>query len=149
MKDNKKINKIKKQRGRSFEVHVKDLFKSHGFISHKIGSNSKDVPDVVSWDDHSKTVVAVEAKSTATNRAYVPKKQVQRCIDWVNEMGLYTEKFVILAFKFKGIGKYPNRRKVRYHYKIIPFAVAVSVSCNYDGICFSERQKIRLEDFVF
>jgi len=138
-------NKIKKQRGRSFEVHVKELFECHGFVSHKIGSNSHDVPDVVSWRDASKSVVAVEAKSTALNCAVVPKEQIQRCIDWVNEMGLYTDKYVILAFKFKG----NSTRKLRYYYKIFSFTTPVNISCNYQGKCFSGNKEVTLEEFVF
>lgn len=121
---------------------MKELFESHEFISHKIGSNSKDVPDVVAWNDTSKTVVAVEAKSTASNSCIVPAKQIQRCINWVNELGLYTEKFVILAFKFKAAGVKPNRRKLQYHYKIVPCnIISNNISCNYEGICSSDGKK--------
>lgn len=143
----KKINKLKKQRGRSFEVHIKELFDSHGFASYAIGSNSKDVPDIVAWHDKTKTVIAVEAKSTASKYCRVPTKQIQRCIDWVNELGLYDVKFVILAFKFKGLKK---KRELKYYYKIIEHSIFPgSISCNYDGICSSGGKNIQLEDFEF
>jgi len=141
-------NKLKKQRGRSFEVHIKEMFESHGFSSYAIGSNSKDVPDVVAWHDTSRTVVAVEAKSTASKYCLVPAKQIHRCVDFINDLGLYTKKFVILAFKFKSSSK--DKRKLKYHYKIIEYSIFLSnISCNYDGVCSVGGKRIQLEDFKF
>lgn len=140
-------NKLKKQRGRSFEVHIKEMFEAHDFTSYAIGSNSKDVPDVVAWHDDSKTVVAIEAKSTASKYCIVPAKQIQRCLDFVNDLGLYDEKYVILAFKFKGL---KNTRELKYYYKIIPFSIFPNrISCNYDGVCSAGGKKKQLEDFKF
>ncbi len=64
-------------------------------------------------------------------------------------MGLYTEKFVILAFKFKA-GVKPNKRKLRYYYKIMLYSIIFEdISCNYEGVCSSGGKKVSLGDFGF
>ena len=85
-------------------------------------------------------ILATECKSTSTDHCYVTEAQIQRCLDWVNEWELYTDKVVMLAFKFSekkrvGTGKYESRKKKEFlkvwNLKMKP----VDFSCGYDGFC--------------
>ncbi|MCZ6582758.1 MAG: resolvase, partial [Thaumarchaeota archaeon] len=84
-KNNKKTNKIRRQRGYAFENHIVQRFNDiSGWSAKRLGSPSTALPDVMVINDMYKTVIAIEAKSTVQNYAYVPQDQIERCRDWVN-----------------------------------------------------------------
>lgn len=125
MKDNKKINKTRRQRGYAFENYIVSQFNDlAGWSAKRLGSPSIKLPDVMCINNMCKTMIAIEAKSTIQDYAYVPQDQVERCIDWVNQFVLYDTKQVVLAFKFGQTivnnKRKPERRALRYHYKIFP-----------------------------
>ena len=127
MKDTKKTSRIRRSRGYAFEKYVVQKLIDIDFQAKRLGSPSTELPDVfgVRYNE----VIAIECKSTAGKYAYVPKDQIQRCIDWVEMFGKY-EQEVILAFKFKAI---PGR-KLRYHYKVYPdHHEAWDIRCDYEG----------------
>lgn len=140
MKDTKKTNQIRRQRGYAFENHIVKLFGDlGGWSAKRLGSPSIKLPDVMCVNNMYQTMMAIEAKSTVQDYAYVPADQVQRCIDWVNQFTLYNTKQVVLAFKFgrtiinfKGT---PRPRKLRYFYKIFPHKKIspTDVRIDYDG----------------
>lgn len=140
MKNDKKINKTRKQRGYAFETEIVKKFQAlSGWDAKRLGSPSTELPDAMALNNYYKTIIAVEAKSTVGSLAYVPQDQVQRCIDWVDTFSIYDEKKVVLAFKFGRTllrnKKNPERNKLRYFYKVYPHKnfTAAEVKANYDG----------------
>jgi len=152
MKNNKKTNKIRRNRGYSFESGIVKKFQS---LSHwdsiRLGSPSTKLPDVMAVNNMWNKIVAIEAKSTVQKYAYVPQDQIERCVDWVNLFGAYKTKIVVIAIKF---GQY-NGRKLRYFYKVFPYteADASKVRADYDGRVWMKIMdtwvKQEWEDFVF
>ena len=125
MKNNKKINKIRRQRGYAFENYIVNQFNDMaGWSAKRLGSPSLHLPDVMCINNMYKTIIAIEAKSTVQDYAYVPQDQVERCIEWANQFALYDTKQVVLAFKFGQTiinnKRKPERRSLRYFYKIFP-----------------------------
>jgi len=125
IKNNKKINKIRRQRGYAFENHIVSQFNGMcGWSAKRLGSPSVQLPDVMCINNMYKKMMAIEAKSTVQDYAYVPADQVERCIGWVNQFELYDTKQVVLAFKFGQTiinnKRKPERRALRYHYKVFP-----------------------------
>lgn len=154
--DTKKPSRLRRQRGYSFESHIVGEFQDHNWESKRLGSPSTSLPDVMAVDNFHKKVVAVEAKSTTMNLAYVPEDQIVRCINWVNMLGVYDTKEVVLAFKFPAtITKRKDKlvkRKLQYYYKIFPHKnIKPSiVKCNYLGETFTmSGEPILMGDFSF
>lgn len=150
------MSNLRKQRGYAFESHIVEKFKEFNWESRRLGSPSTELPDVMAVNNFYKEIVAVEAKSTTNNWAYVPADQIQRCIEWVKMLQVYDRKTVILAFKFPStwitVLKKPVRRKLRYFFKVFPFKKMKSkeLKCNYEGEVFTKNGcKILLEDFKF
>ena len=160
MKDNKKINQIRRQRGYSFEKYiVQKINDVVGCTGKRLGSPSTALPDVMGVNNYYKTIVAIEAKSTVQNYAYVPQDQIERCRDWVNMFDVYPSKNVVLAFKFGQTQIVVKgdliKRKVRYFYKIFPYkgTSPCDVRADYEGNIMlkikEEWQQVNLEDFKF
>jgi len=159
-KDNKKINKTRRQRGYAFENYIVNTFNDiSGWSSKRLGSPSVQLPDVMCVNDYYKTIIAIEAKSTVQNYAYVPADQIERCRNWVNMFGIYDSKYVVLAFKFgqtlQIIKNQSVSRKLRYHYKIFPhkrFSPS-EIRADYDGNVMIKStdnwMDANLEDFKF
>ena len=138
--DNKKINRTRRQRGYAFENDIVKLYNGlSGWSAKRLGSPSIKLPDVMCINNLYKTIIAIEAKSTVQNYAYVPQDQIERCRDWVNMFSLYDTKQVILAFKFGRTAKVEKNilqtRKLRYYYKIFPHKEIPpsEVRADYDG----------------
>jgi len=159
-KNNKKTNKIRRQRGYAFENWIVKKFNSiSGWGAKRLGSPSTALPDVMCVNDYHKTIIAIEAKSTVQNYAYVPQDQIERCRDWVKMFGVYESKYVILAFKFGQtcivVKGQCVTRKLRYHYKVFPYNrfTPSDVRADYDGNILikscDEWMQIKLEDFEF
>ena len=111
MKDTKKINKTRRQRGYAFESSiVKKFNQSSYWIAKRLGSPSTNLPDVMGIDNSHKTIIALEAKSTAGNVVYVPQDQIERCEQWIKHFQLYEIKQVLLGFKF---GQIKGKRKLK------------------------------------
>lgn len=136
--NHKKTNKTRRQRGYAFENHiVKEFNDKSQWHSKRLGGASVYLPDVMCVNDFYKSIIAIEAKSTVQNYAYVPADQIERCKDWVNMLGVYHTKQVVLAFKFgRTITSKLQKRKLRYHFKVFPHKqfAAVDVRCDYDGM---------------
>lgn len=152
MKDTKKTNQIRRQRGYAFESGIVKKFQS---LSHwdsiRLGSPSTKLPDVMAINNMWNKIAAIEAKSTVQKYAYVPQDQIERCIDWVSLFGAYKIKNAVIAVKF---GRTPGR-KLRYYCKVFPIneISPAEVRVSYDGI-FSMKvmgswRKQKWEDFVF
>ncbi len=159
-KNNKKINKTRRQRGYAFEKYLVQRFNDKsGWSAKRLGSPSTALPDVMGINDMYKTVIAIEAKSTVANIVYVPQDQIERCRDWINQFGVYDVKKVILAFKFgQTIQKIKDKfvsRKLIYFYKVFPHKTIepCEVKGDYRGITWRKIDgswiPIEMEDFTF
>lgn len=138
--NNKKVNQTRKQRGYAFENHIVGSFNElPGWTAKRLGSPSVQLPDVIGINNEQKRVIAIEAKSTVQNYAYVPQDQIERCIAWVEQFELYELKQVILAFKFGqtivNCKWSPKHRSLKYHYRIFPYAKVspADVRMDYEG----------------
>ena len=90
MKDNKKINQTRKSRGYDFESSIVKTFnRSPGWHAKRLCGASIYLPDVMCINDMYSTIIAIEAKSTVQNYAYVPQDQIERCMNWVNMFDRY------------------------------------------------------------
>lgn len=156
MKDTKKSSRLRRNRGYSFESQIVDKFKEYNWESKRLGSASTSLPDVMAINNGTNRVVAIEAKSTILNLAYVPEDQIDRCIKWVEMLDLYDIKQVVLAFKFPSTTTLRNnklvKRKLRYFYKVFPHTKLspTIVKCNYAGVTFTMNDRIiQMRDFKF
>ncbi len=141
------MTNIRRSRGYSWEVKVLDIFEKKGFVVTRLGGTTVTMPDVSAHKDSSKLIVSVECKSTVGNTCKVPADQIQRCVDWCKEWGLYEDKVVILAFKFgnKGTGK---QRVEKQYLKVWNMRMrSVEVTCGYDGYLKARKKDLWLEDF--
>lgn len=149
MKDNKKINKTRRNRGYVFEKYIVKKFQNYkDWSAVRLGSPSTEIPDVFAVSDHYGVICAIEAKSGTSYRLYVPQDQIERCIRWVKMFEKY-EKIVILAFKFKAE---TQGRELRYFYKIFPLHIRPrQLSCDYDGVIHEigtdGNAIVKMEDF--
>lgn len=136
----KDTNKIRKHRGYTWETKVVDKFTSLGFVTTRLGSTTTSMPDVSAHNDCAKLIISIECKSTSFEYADIPLEQLERCMEWCKEWGLYEKKIVILAFKFLSKkwlskGKYENR-ELKEYYKIWDWNLKPSiVKCKYNGDC--------------
>ena len=137
----------RRSRGYAWEKKVVDIFDRMGFVVTRLGGTTIVMPDVSAHKDHAKLIVGIECKSTVSDRCYVPGEQIQRCIDWCTEWGLYTNKMVLLAFKFGNNGK-GKQREGRQFLKIWNpnFKVPKKLSCRYDGLCFDGKEPMVLAE---
>jgi len=131
---------IRRVRGYAWEDKVVKIFKEKGCHTVRLGGTTTTMPDVTVSKAKTKIIMAIECKSTTTDHCNVPAVQIQRCIDWVNAWELYTDKVVMLAFKFSakkrvGIGRYESREKKEF-FKIWNLKMKpVDFSCSYNGFC--------------
>ena len=146
------MSNLRRSRGYVWEDNVVNIFQEKGFSATRLGGTTISMPDVSAHRDQSQLIIGIECKSSRADIAFVPGKQIQRCVNWVNMWGLYQYKMVILAFKFgnKGTGKQRERKE---YLKIWNSKLQISkkLSCNYNGVCRihdgGEVIEIDLEEF--
>jgi Holliday junction resolvase len=101
------VNKIRHSRGYNFESSlVADLNKG-GFHARRLGGASSNLPDVFAVRNEPPfTAYAIEAKSiTVGDHAYIPMKQIIRCVKWLDMFSHYDRRYLVFAFKFSILGK--------------------------------------------
>lgn len=132
MKDPKKTNRTRRQRGYAFETSIAKLFnKSNYWIAKRLGSPSTNLPDVMAVNNTHLTMISMEAKSTVGDVAYIPQDQIERCIEWNSNFYIYKNQIVILAFKF---GQVAGEKKLTTFYKVFPSdAIPNEVKCKRNG----------------
>ncbi|MCY3854018.1 MAG: resolvase [Thaumarchaeota archaeon] len=136
--DNKKISKLRRSRGYSWEDKlVKRFNSSPNWKSFRLGSPSIALPDIVAINNIKRTIYVMEAKSGTGTTLYVPADQIIRCFHWMYNFEIYDIKLVILAFKFLSKkrlkhGQYA-KRKLKEYYKICDESNIVSCTCDYNG----------------
>lgn len=124
---------ISASRGYAFEKYIVEQFnKKEGWQARRLGGTSTGLPDIVTTNKN--TILAIEAKSTASKFTFVPNDEIKRCADILDMFSIYKNKDIMLAFKFKAL---KGVRKLRYYFYIVKDIKNIdnikSISCNYDG----------------
>jgi Holliday junction resolvase len=156
-KNNKKIAKIRRQRGYNWEDTIVKRFNGlNEWKAFRLGSPSVGLPDVLAISTKNSTIFTIEAKSGTGTSLLVPFDQILRCLKWTDTFELYKERKVILAFKFLSkkridVGEYESR-ELREFFKIWDNSLKVTdCVCTYEGNIFSledgNRIKINLMDY--
>ena len=157
-KDNKKIARIRRQRGYAWEDTIVKRFNSlDDWSAFRLGSPSVSLPDVLVVSTKNRTIFAIEAKSGTGTTLQVPFDQIIRCLKWTRTFELYKTRKVILAFKFLSkkridVGKYEGRQ-LREFFKVWDESLPITnFICTYEGNTFSmvngKRVKITLKDYL-
>ena len=147
MKDNKKINKTRKSRGYAWEDAIVKRFsvKNGMWSAFRLGGASTHLPDIFVINNQTRTVVAIEAKSSTTNMCRVPAEQIARCRRWVNNFSLYDNQKVVLAFKFSAVCRNSlneiSSRKKREYFCVWDSwrPVTTDCTCDYEGRIYKIR----------
>ncbi len=156
-KRNQKTQRTRRQRGYFWEDTLVKRFNAlEGWKAFRLGSPSVALPDILVVNNKKSTIFTIEAKSGTVDRLPVPSDQISRCLNWVNNFGLYKNRKVILAFKFLskkriGLGQYESR-ELREFYKVWNTSnEAIDCVCTYDGETYALRDKkhsnLVLEDY--
>jgi Holliday junction resolvase len=96
-----KVNKIRRSRGYSFEYETIEDLKGIGWKAKRLGGSSANLPDILAT--HDDTIYAMEAKSVMMPRkiyAYIPQKQIVRCIETLDMFPIYKHRYLVFGFKF-------------------------------------------------
>ena len=158
MKDNKKINKTRRNRGYQWEKTIVNRYNlKYNWEAMRLGGASIFLPDVLLIHSEMSTIIAVEAKSGTTDNLYVPFDQIDRCYEFVQKFKKYDHRYVILSFKFSQVKRVSNTEKTtrkmkEYHYIWDSNIHRVSNHiCTYDGKMFrlvlGKRIPVKMEEF--
>ena len=156
-KNNGKIQRTRRQRGYFWEDTLVKRFNAlDGWKAFRLGSPSVALPDILAVNNEKSTIFTIEAKSGTVDRLHVPFDQVIRCLNWVDNFGIYETRKVVLAFKFLskkrvGLGKYESR-ELREFYKVWDESKnVIDCVCTYDGETYAlkdgKRSNLILKDF--
>ncbi len=156
--DSLKSARTRRQRGYRWEdVLVKRLNSCDGWRAFRLGSPSIGLPDVIAANTEHDIMLAIEAKSGTSGTIPVPKDQIERCLKWLTAFGKYSNRHVVLAFKFmskkwKEVGIYEKREKREYFKIWNPLRIPCDLVCKYDGSIYvftvGKRKKLKLTNFV-
>lgn len=142
-----KVGNIRRSRGYSYEYLIVKRLNTRYWTAKRLGGSSVGLPDIVAVNNYRGILLAIEAKSGTGEALYVPSDQIERCFSIIKMFRYYSNKHVILAFKFlrkKRIRKnnvtiYESRKLVEY-YKIIDILGGKKkipqIKCNYTGETF-------------
>jgi len=137
------VGNISHSRGYGYEnLLVTRINKCLGWKANRFGGATATFPDIIAVNNKTSTLLAIEAKTTATKDSlFVPHEQRKRCDDILKMFGRYENKVSVLAFKFmkkrRNKGVY-EKRKIMEYYKVINWALGYSVKCTYNGWIFGQ-----------
>ena len=158
-----KLNRIRRNRGYSFEHVLVQKLNTNAWNARRLGGSSANLPDIIAVNNKDSIFLSIEAKSGTADSLYVQSDQIQRCFQIRDMFQAYKTAHVILAFKFmqkkriKEEGKtiYIHRKLLEY-YKIADkysrMKALPIIKCTYDGRTYEIRnsQTIRsnLKDYI-
>jgi Holliday junction resolvase len=134
------LTNLRRSRGYNFEYSIVNFFNSVGWHARRLGGSSTGLPDIVAVNNRHSVLYSIEAKSTASNYAYVPNDQLVRCQDILEMFEPYRFKAIVLAFKFTKKGKTPKgiiyNRRLQYYFHTLVYIENIdniaNVRCDYD-----------------
>lgn len=130
--DYTKVNKTRRSRGYVFEKQIVNAFNNHispssssssssqkkEWHAKRLGGTTTHLPDIVIINNDKSILYSVEAKSGDTDRLYIPRDEIERCLDITTKwLSSYKGKYVVLAFKFKANKQ--EKRKLQYRFIIL------------------------------
>jgi Holliday junction resolvase len=114
----------------------------------RLGGSSTGLPDIVAVNNTAGILLTIEAKSGTSDILYVPQDQIERCLLIRNMFGIYSQRHIILAFKFMSKKRFRRKnetvyesRKLLEYYKVADVVADMDVipiiKCTYDGRTFA------------
>lgn len=94
------VHHLRQARGYAFETTVVKKLSLYEWEARRLGGSSMGLPDVVAVSTYLDTIYALECKSTKSTEAYVHQDQLLRCKDILRMFDRYTNRYVVLGFKF-------------------------------------------------
>lgn len=158
-----KLNRIRRNRGYSFEHVLVQKLNINAWNARRLGGSSANLPDIIAVNNKESIFLSIEAKSGTADNLYVPSDQIQRCFQIRDMFQVYKTAHVILAFKFmqkrrireEGKTLYIHR-KLQEYYKIADKYSRVNpvpiIKCTYDGRTYELRnfqtKRCNLKDYI-
>lgn len=158
-----KLNRIRRNRGYSFEHVLVQKLNTNAWNARRLGGSSANLPDIIAVNNKESIFLSIEAKSGTADSLYVPSDQIQRCFQIRDMFQVYKTAHVILAFKFmqkrrireEGKTLYIHR-KLQEYYKIADkysrMNPAPIIKCTYDGRTYELRnfqtKRCNLKDYI-
>jgi Holliday junction resolvase len=158
-----KLNRIRRNRGYSFEHVLVQKLNTNAWNARRLGGSSANLPDIIAVNNKESIFLSIEAKSGTADSLYVPSDQIQRCFQIRDMFQVYKTAHVILAFKFmrkkrireEGKTVYIHR-KLQEFYKIADKYSKMKdlpiIKCTYEGKTYeirnSETRKCNLKDYI-
>lgn len=90
----------RQRRGYTFEKQLVTEFNKGNWKARRLGGSSSGLPDVGIVNNSESILYSVEAKSTVYNFCEIPRKQILRCIEFLDLFSAYKKRNVIFAFRF-------------------------------------------------
>lgn len=156
------MTNVRRSRGYNFEYNLVKRLNIGKWMARRLGGSSTGLPDIVAVNNTDSILLSIEAKSGTSSSIYVPNDQIGRCFLITQMFKAYSNRYIILAFKFMRKkrqmigGKITYKpRKIKEYYKIIKFKKEPTsfpvIKCNYNGDTFAiyktKIKKVRLKDF--
>ena len=158
-----KLNRIRRNRGYSFEHVLVQKLNTNAWNARRLGGSSANLPDIIAVNNKESIFLSIEAKSGTADSLYVPSDQIQRCFQIRDMFQVYKTAHVILAFKFmqkrrireEGKTLYIHR-KLQEYYKIADKYSRMNpvpiIKCTYDGRTYESRncqtKRCNLKDYI-
>lgn len=158
-----KLNRIRRNRGYSFEHVLVQKLNTNAWNARRLGGSSANLPDIIAVNNKESIFLSIEAKSGTADSLYVPSDQIQRCFQIRDMFQVYKTAHVILAFKFmqkrrireEGKTLYIHR-KLQEYYKIADKYSRMNpvpiIKCTYDGRTYELRncqtKRCDLKDYI-
>ena len=158
-----KLNRIRRNRGYSFEHVLVQKLNTNAWNARRLGGSSANLPDIIAVNNKDSIFLSIEAKSGTADSLYVPSDQIQRCFQIRDMFQVYKTAHVILAFKFmqkrrireEGKTLYIHR-KLQEYYKIADKYSRMNpvpiIKCTYDGRTYELRncqtKRCNLKDYI-
>lgn len=158
-----KLNRIRRNRGYSFEHVLVQKLNTNAWNARRLGGSSANLPDIIAVNNKESIFLSIEAKSGTADSLYVPSDQIQRCFQIRDMFQVYKTAHVILAFKFmqkrrireEGKTLYIHR-KLQEYYKIADKYSRMNpvpiIKCTYDGRTYELRncqtKRCNLKDYI-
>ena len=161
LKDFVKVTKTRKRRGWEWEdTLVKRIKSCHSYEAFRLGGASQILPDVLAISNKFSKILVIEAKSGTTEYLVVKKGQIEHLLKFADTFKLYSNRYLILAFKFLRKrrlkrGSYEKRELKEYYKEFnLKFQKCKGISdiiCTYDGSTYAiskgEKKETDLPDF--
>ena len=142
------MSNIRRSRGYAFEHTLVQRLNNEFWHARRLGGSSTGLPDIVAVNNTAGILLTIEAKSGTSDILYVPQDQIERCLLIRNMFSIYSQRHIILAFKFMSKKRFRRKnetvyesRKLLEYYKVADVVsdmdVIPIIKCTYNGMTFA------------